>query len=279
MPKPKRKSDSDIVTETVAQTHDDLFTYTSGPMKARLRAHPRTGTDALWVEHLLTVAGGAFQPEAGGSWERCRQAHGLLQSQEIKVGHNELERFRGYISRELDAMGRRTLDMWGRTFGIVKHYTSPILTEGEMYALRWMADFLVGDEADDFYEGLTKIFEAEIPGSDGVNLTPSEADQAQRAIAAAEAGTGEGGAASSPENAKRKVIRVLEDDLQLPDGYLDGIDVDRSIAEIKAAINRNLHAYLVAEIQGKGRKGLTDWLIAKNKGFKVPSEWRVEVES
>jgi hypothetical protein len=70
------------------------------------------------------------------------------------------------------------------------------------------------------------------------------------------------------------VVRVVEEDLLIPPGYLDDTDLSGTVAEIKARINAHLHAHLIAEIDGKNRKSVTDWLMGKLKGFKVPDEMR-----
>ena len=68
---------------------------------------------------------------------------------------------------------------------------------------------------------------------------------------------------------RRKVVRVVEEDL-LISGYLDDSDLSGTVAEIKARINAHLHAHLIAEIDGKNRKSVTDWLMGKLKGSRCP---------
>ncbi len=251
--KKKRISDDEIFVNSTLPLPDEVIPYTSGPMKARLARHEVTPD---FAQAITTIAGGAFRPVDGGTWERCRKVATFLQGQEANATHPDKARLVGYCDT-LTATQRSVLDITARAFGIQRPYNSPLLTTGEVAAVLWIATYVATEPLDDMTECITTAF----PGTTQILSSPAETP---------------GGVRSSPpgEPPKLKVTRVLEDDLVIPEGYCDGIDVDRPISEVKTEITTLLHRYLIAEVQGKGRKGLIDWLISKNRGFKVPDEMR-----
>ena len=242
---------------------DPTIPYYSDAIKERLEVHVLTED---FVSRLMLASGGSFKPEEGGDWERVRRAHRMLRPLEEKSKLGDRNRLKHFIEN-MDHDKRKLLEYHAEVVELHR-WTLPSLTAGEVRYYKRMATWLAISDIEDIVECISTAF----PGAEESVPSPQAATPG---TAEGETATPSAEAASPPG----RKVRVLEDDLVLPDGYLEGTDVSGTAGEVKLRIQMLLHAHLVAEIQGKNRKGVTDWLISKLAGWKVPEEWRVEDES
>lgn len=249
---------------------DSLIPYYSHSIRARLAHHELTDE---FVGRLLNVTGGGLKEEQGGNWERVRLANGFLRQHESKGLKKGRDRLVNKVNR-LPRDRRQLLDTHSKVAGIGFHYTSPALTFGEVAYLSRACDWIEVANLDDVIECISTAF----PGAEVIELPASEeAPPPGLALVPPAGADGEGMEQPSPSaTSKKKPKLVIDGDVQVPDGYTDqAISLEGTTAEIKARINTVLHATFVAEVTGKNRAGIVDWLMkAKLKGFKVPAEWR-----
>ena len=251
----------DPFSSTVRNTEDggldELVPYTSVVMRERLRAH--TMTDQF-VASFTHIVGGSLRPNEGGSWARCRKASAWLRPQETKASHADLARLRSRIESE-DREVRDFADLVMRLCGIWATFRSPILTEGERLAWTAAIDLAVFADIPETFEAITAAF----PGAEVIQF-PSPANPP--------ADSGEGGALGGASPSTRPRL-VPEHGVTFPEGYTDDVDLTGTVSDIKRRLNQHLHAHLIAEVEGKNRKGLVDWLVkSKLNGFRIPEEWR-----
>lgn len=259
---------------------DHLVPYSSVILAARLRAHTITPE---FHQAFTMIVGGGLRPADGGSWERCRRASNWLHPLERKAKHSDLAHLRNKID-PLDREVKDFADLVCRLCGIYATYRSPILTEGERLAWAAAVDLAVFADIPDVFECITQEF----PGAEVIQFPGPVASATGETTGTAEgsrvpsaeiadsasppgesAGEGVSGGAPSP-----KPKLHVDDGITYPEGYFDDVDLDGSVTEIKRRLNHHLHAHLIAETNGKNRKGLTDWLMSKLRGFRIPEEWR-----
>ena len=248
---------------------DASLPYYSGPMQSRLKAHPTT--DPEFVHLFITAAGGGLREQDGGNWERTRRANASLRPREAR---SKLDDRKHLVARieGLEYDKRKLLELHARAAGVETHYTLPSLTEGEALFYKRLSDYVEIHDLEDMVECITTAF----PGAE-VTITSDDAPGTGGEVSVPTSSSESAPDPVPPAGGKR--VRVLEDDLLIPPGYLEGTDLSGNATEIKKRINAYLHAHLVAEIEGKNRKGVTDWLMGKLRGFKVPEEMRVKEET
>lgn len=213
------------------------YVYSSGPIKERLGAHTHTQE---FLNDFTVYVGGSLHPDHGGNWERMARANKWLAQREEESPKPDVRRLQARIE-EMPFDQRCLIEGFAQAAGVERTWRFPSLTTGELRFYRKLAEWIAMSEADDIIDCINIAFpEPEPPVS----------------------------------SSKPKVVRVIEDDLLVPPDYLDNTDLSGSTSEVKARINTYLHAHLLAEIGGKNRKGVVDWLMNKLKGFKVPEEMR-----
>jgi hypothetical protein len=228
------------------------YVYNSSPVRERLKAHEHTPE---FLNAFSVYVGGSLHPDHGGDWQRMERANKWLVEREPQAPKADVRRLEQHI-KEMPFEQRKLVEGFAAAAGVAHTWNFPSLTTGEMLFYRQLADWIAMSEADDIVECITIAF----PGAE--EISPA-GDPPQP--------EGEPETSAPP---RRKVVRVVEEDLLIPPGYLDDTDLSGTVAEIKARINAHLHAHLIAEIDGKNRKSVTDWLMGKLKGFKVPDEMR-----
>lgn len=230
------------------------YVYNSSPVRERLKAHEHTPD---FLNAFTVYVGGSLHPDHGGDWQRMERANKWLVEREPQAPKADVRRLEQRI-KEMPFDQRKLIEGFAAAAGIEHTWNFPSLTTGELLFYRQLADWIGMTEADDIVECISIAF----PGAEDISpQSPSATVQAE--------------GAEPPDKPRRKVVRIVEDDLLVPPGYLDNADLSGSVADIKARLNAHLHAHLIAEIQGKNRKSVTDWLMSKLKGFKVPDEMRV----
>ena len=229
------------------------YVYNSSPIRERLKAHEHTPE---FLNAFSVYVGGSLHPDHGGDWQRMERANKWLTSKEPQALKADVRRLQERI-KQGPADQRKLIEGFAAAAGVEHTWNFPSLTTGELLFYRQLADWIAMSEADDIVECITIAF----PGTKEISPTGTTPQP-------------EGEPEKPPASPKRKVVRVVEDDLLIPPGYLDGADLSGSVADIKVRINAYLHAHLIAEIDGKNRKSVTDWLMGKLKGFKVPDEMR-----
>ncbi len=248
---------------------DDLVPYYSGAMAERLSLHALT---EAFVAELFAKTGGPFKEEDGGNWERVRHGNWFLRPHESRAPKAERDRLASKIKR-LESHKRPLVDSHAKVAGISLHHNSPALTTGEVAYLSRVVDWVEISDIEDLVECITTAF----PGTEVLPVSEAASGSASTPLQA-DGTAGEESAVSSPAEPSGKRTKALADGVNLPDDYLDtAISLEGKVAEIKARINQVLHATLIAEVQGKNRLGLTDWIEkSKLKGFKLPEEYREE---
>lgn len=236
------------------------YIYSSGPIKERLGAHTHTQE---FLNDFTVYVGGSLHPDHGGNWERMARANKWLAQREEESPKPDVRRLQAHIE-EMPFDQRCLIEGFAQAAGVERTWRFPSLTTGELRFYRKLAEWIAMSEADDIIDCITVAFP-------GAQLVPDQTGPDES--------SGAGGEPEPPVSSKPKVVRVIEDDLLVPPGYLDNTDLSGSTSEIKARINTYLHAHLLAEIDGKNRKGVVDWLMNKLKGFKVPEEMRKEGSS
>lgn len=229
------------------------YVYNSGPVKERLKAHDHTPD---FLNAFSVYVGGSLHPDHGGDWQRMERANKWLTEREPQAPKSDVRRMQEHV-KAMQSDQRKMVEGFAAASGIAHTYDFPSLTTGELLFFRKLAEWIAMSEADDIIDCITIAF----PGT--IEISPTGTTPQP-----------EGEPEPTAKPPKRKVVRVVEDDLLIPPGYLDGTDLSGTVAEIKTRINAHLHAHLIAEIDGKNRKSVTDWLMGKLKGFKVPDEMR-----
>ena len=262
---PKRNPPSPTSADAI---DDSLIPYYSHAIKERLGEHALTQE---FIDGLFAITGGGFKEEQGGNWERVRLASEALRTLEEKAPKKAKDRLASKAQR-LPFDRRQLLDTHAKVAGITFHWTSPALTTGEVAYLSRACDWIEISDIDDVIECITTAFPGtvEVPSSASLPADCSGTEE----------GATERAASSSEPAAKRKRKLVIDGGVVVPEGYTDqAIDLGGTTAEVKARVNEIIHATFIAELHGKNRAGITEWLMkTKLKGFRIPEDWRTDDE-
>ena len=254
-------------TAPVGADCPDTITFNPSPWRHRLRIHDRDLP--AFAADFMEATGGSLAIEHGGDWDRGKRASRFLELREGPATAAEAKKVHdSYLALPVES--RPVVNCWAETAGIPRHARSALLTEGEVIFYDWILTTVKTAGIEDTFEAIIKGFDLE--------------DFQVAQVPGAPVGTPEEGHFAAPSSGealpKRTDIRrtaiTIEEDVVLPDGYCDDIPGGLTIPETKDLVLSYVHRVFIAEVNGKQRKGLLDWLIARGKGFTIPDVWRTQ---